>query len=247
KKKKKKDADKQMSDPTPVKIRLRSDSDKLLHSYPIRCEGHPTSGNVKGEFKWYRINGNAKAEDDNNNFQPLLTTTIPVFHPSMEDSTNEIACQWIPDAQYLLSYQPSSFARIGPLVKDPAILTDAQTMIDHNSALFHVEIPEPNGDQFPKLLKVDCRYATISIMEDKKKTTDTMEAKKHDDVDEISSHYSPSLSSRASTATNATSRSNKARAPSPAASLKFRLDETPTTPDTSGHGFDNAPIVTVMP
>ncbi|ETO35708.1 hypothetical protein RFI_01351, partial [Reticulomyxa filosa] len=148
---KQKDAAEKLSvDPTPVKIRLHSESEKLVHSFPVHCEGHPTSGNVDGSFKWYRMssdnnhnssnnsnnlstnnkkdnndddddNDNDNEDNDDNksdNFQLLVCTTTPIFYPSIEDSGNEIACQWVPGEQSLLLYQPSNFARIGPLVKD---------------------------------------------------------------------------------------------------------------------------------
>ncbi|ETO06730.1 hypothetical protein RFI_30663, partial [Reticulomyxa filosa] len=142
--------EKKKTDPT-VNIRLRSDSDKLMHSYPIRCEGHPTNGNAKGEFKWYRMS-NTKDVDPGNNFQVLVSTQIPVFHPTIEDSNSEIACQWVPDSNSVVSHQPSNFARIGPLTKDPTILTDAQTMLDTNTANFHIDMSNSGVDPMSKLL-----------------------------------------------------------------------------------------------
>jgi len=158
-------------DPT-VAIRLRSDNEKLFHSYPIRCEGYPTSGNVKGEFKWYRINNVKEDIDSTNNFQIISSTNQPTFHSNIEDGNSEIACQWVPDDDSVVSYQPSNFARIGPLVKDPTILSDAQAMIDANIAWFKVDLSNSNVEQSTKLLKVDCKTAMVKIIETGEKKVD---------------------------------------------------------------------------
>jgi len=234
-----KGGEKDASEGAPVKIRLRSDSDKLLHSSPIRCEGHPTTGNAKGEFKWYRMNTNVNTKMDNDsnndNFQLLCITNTPVFYPNMEDSVSEIACQWVPDKTFVLLYQPSNFGRIGPLSKDPTILKDAQTMIDTNVANFQVKLSDPGSHQYSKLLTVDCKHATINVTEAKK--NEEQDQKQHQqeqeqhhqeqeqhqtEIDDTSSHYSPSLSSRASSGIN---RLPKIPQDSPADTQKNKLDD----------------------
>ncbi|ETO05689.1 hypothetical protein RFI_31708 [Reticulomyxa filosa] len=208
-----------------VIIRLRSDSEKLLHSYPIRCEGFPTSNNIKGEFKWYRMN-NTKNVDPSNNFQIITTTNVPVFHPNIEDSNGEIACQWVPDNNSIATYQPSNFARIGPLVKDPTILTDAQTMIDGNIACFKIDSSNSGVDQSTKQLKVDCKSATIMILETM--ATNKVKEAEGGEAEDTSSHHSPSLSSRNSTTLlSLTNRSVGVATHSPRPSLQ------PTSPNPS--------------
>jgi len=150
--------------PLAVKINLRSGSEKLYHTSPIYCEGFPVNGTDKGQFKWYHINNTSK-DGDPKNFHLLLSTNVPIFYPNMEDCIGEIACQWIPDHHSIVSYQPSNFARIGPLMQDPAALHDGQTMIDTNIAIFPIHWVDPSGDSKSKILKVNCKCATITIME----------------------------------------------------------------------------------
>jgi len=232
--------DKRVADPSPVKIRLRSDSEKLLHSYPIRCENFPIT--VKGEFKWYRMNNNSKDEDPTDNFQLLASTNGPTFHPNIEDSTSEIACQWVPDNNLMVLYQPSNFARVGPLIKDPTILTDAQLMIDSNSASFRVDMSDINTDQNSKLLNVDCKTATIMIMENILPKEKEKEKDVDGDIDDTSSHHSPSLSSRASATFNFNNNSGSAiPLTSPQQPPKLKWDDINTT--TIGSPAETTPSI----
>eukprot|EP01083_Nonionella_stella_P017755 49738_1 len=130
-------------------VTLTLQSDTMYHSSIITAEGCPDPKQFPCIIQWY-----------NDNLESIYSSTKSLqFQPNVQDAQHKIYCQWIPtdegdDTSTLL---PSKLAEIGPLKRNPALVQDAQAILDKGRGEFGIIIPKISSTQKQKLIIEDTK------------------------------------------------------------------------------------------
>ena len=133
-------------------LTLTLSSDTIYHNSSITVSGCPDPKDLPCIVRWYKCGQNEELS------QIYSTTKSLIFNPNVQDSQHKILCQWFPvdegdDTSTLL---PSKLAEIGPLKRNPALVQDAQSILDRGKGEFDIMIPQISNTQKQKLMFVLC-------------------------------------------------------------------------------------------
>lgn len=132
----------------PVILTLKSDN--LFHNSTILAQGCPDPKELPCIIRWYNC-------PQNDELIEIYTSTKSLkFQPNVQDAMHKIYCQWFPtdegdDTSILL---PSKLAEIGPLKRNPALVQDAQAILDKGKGEFDIIIPKISKTEKQKLVYV---------------------------------------------------------------------------------------------
>lgn len=126
---------------------LNLTSDNLYHNSEITVDGCPDPKELPCIVKWYD-------HDLNLIFQSSKSL---IFQPNVQDAGRKIYCQWYPadeGDEETSTLLPSKLAEIGPLKRNPALVTDAQAILDKGRGEFDIILPTLSKTEKQKLVYV---------------------------------------------------------------------------------------------
>ena len=131
-----------LSNHKPITLTLKSDN--LYHNSTITAEGCPDPKELPCIIRWY-----------NDNLIEIYSSTKSLkFQPNVQDAQHKIFCQWFPrdDGDDTSTVLPSKLAEIGPLKRNPALVQDAQAILDKGKGAFDIILPAISKTDKQKLV-----------------------------------------------------------------------------------------------